>query len=280
MRDFQVLFDNGERSELLDPVLARYGKLGFPTPPAGRPWTYWNFVQSLDGIVSLGGKEASGADIAQSEEDRWLMDLLRAHADAVLLGMGTLREEQRLGRPRARGPVFRILDPELLGVRAKLQRKRERAIFVTARADFQLADFAAFDGEFVDATIVTTEAGARRLEAQKHPQVEIVAAAEDARGGVDMTSAIKLLHARYGLRTLLGEGGPSLYSTMLQAGLVDEKFLTVAPIEVGLQGQDGVRPTVLPHVGFSKQDAVRWTWMSCRRIGDHQFHRLRRKVIC
>ena len=280
MRDFQVLFDNGERSELLDPVLARYGKLGFPAPRAGRPWTYWNFVQSIDGIVSLGGNDASGADIAQSEEDRWLMDLLRAHADAVLLGMGTLREEQRLGRPRPRGPVFRILDPELQGLRAKLQRKRERAIFVTARADFQLADFAAFDGEFVDATVVTTEEGARRLEAQKHPSVEIVAAARDENGGVSMPSAIQKLHARYGLRTLLGEGGPGLYSSMLRAGLVDEKFLTVAPLEVGLQGPEGPRPTVLPHIGFSKQEAVRWTWLSCRRVGDHQFHRLRRKGIC
>ncbi|MDR3764338.1 MAG: RibD family protein [Acidobacteriota bacterium] len=280
MRDFQVLFDNGERSELLDPVLARYGKLGFPAAPAGRPWIYWNFVQSIDGVVSLGGADASGADIAQSEEDRWLMDLLRAHADAVLLGMGTLREEQRLGRPRPRGPVFRILDPELLGVRAKLQRRRERNIFVTARADFQLKDFAAFDGEYVDATIVTTGEGARRLEAQKHPAVEILAARADAKGGVEMKSAMEVLHARYGLRHLLGEGGPGLYAAMLQAGLVDEKFLTVAPLEVGLQGPEGVRPTMLPKVGFGKEDAVHWTWLSCRRVGDHQFHRLRRKGIC
>lgn len=280
MRDFQVLFDNGERSEVLDPVLARYGKLGFPVAPSCRPWIYWNFVQSLDGVVSLGGAEASGADIAQSEEDRWLMDLLRAHADAVLLGMGTLREEQRLGRPRPRGPVFRILDPELQGLRAKLQRKRERAVFVSARADFQLADFAAFDGDTVDVTIVTTAEGARRLEAQRHPAVEILAAKEDAPGRVDMQSAVAALHARYGLRYLLGEGGPALYSSMLQAGLVDEKFLTVAPLEVGLLGPDGMRPTMLPHVGFGKQEAVRWTWLSCRRVGDHQFHRLRRKGIC
>ena len=88
MRDFEVLFDHGEELRVLDPAMAAYGKLGFPAPVAGRPWVYANFVQTLDGIVSLLGDEAGGADIAESAEDRWLMDLLRAHADAVTAGDG------------------------------------------------------------------------------------------------------------------------------------------------------------------------------------------------
>lgn len=278
MHDFQVLFDHGEHSELLDPTLARYGKLGFPAPPAARPWIYANFAQSLDGLVSLGGPEASGADIAQSAEDRWLMDLLRAHADAVLLGMGTLRTEQRLGRPRPRGPVFRIVDPAMQSLRAKLQRRRERNILLTSRADFQLADFAVFDGEHVDATVVTTAEGAGRLAAQGHPHAEIVAVAADASGEVDLAAAVRELHARYGLRYLLCEGGPAVYSSMIAAGLIDEKFVTVSPIEVGQLGPDGPRPSALSTLGLSKDEAIRWTWLSCRRVGDHQFHRFRRKL--
>ena len=88
MRDFEVLFDHGEEPELRDPVMDVYGKLGFPVPVAGRPWVYANFVQTMDGIVSLLGDEAGGADIAESAEDRWLMDLLRAHADASTAGDG------------------------------------------------------------------------------------------------------------------------------------------------------------------------------------------------
>ena len=87
MRDFEILFDHAERSELLDPVFARYGRLGFPAAPADRPWIYSNFVQSIDGVVSFLGVDGSGQDMSQSAEDRWLMDLLRAHADAVLLGL-------------------------------------------------------------------------------------------------------------------------------------------------------------------------------------------------
>ena len=47
------------------------------------------------------------------------MDLLRAHADAILLGAGTLIEETRNGA-RERGPVFRIMAPELRDLRGKL----------------------------------------------------------------------------------------------------------------------------------------------------------------
>ena len=235
--------------------MARYGRLGFPAATVGRPWVYANFVQTLDGIVSLLGDEAGGADIAEAAEDRWLMDLLRAHADAVLLGMGTLREEQRLGRPRARGPVFRIVDAELQQLRARLGRGRERNVLLTARADFQLSDYAVFDGELVDVTVVTTREGAVRLEGQRgdHSWVDIIAVDEDAGGGVDLRKAVAALEERYGIRYLLCEGGPALYSGMIKAGLIDEQFVTVSPMEVGRLSASGPRPTMLPEVGFIDQ---------------------------
>src|ERR1051326_7323147 len=93
MRDFQILFDDAEPAALDHAGYAPYGRLGFPAPHAERPWTYANFVQSIDGIASFKGKHAAGSDISQSAEDRWLMDLLRAHADAILLGVNTLVEE-------------------------------------------------------------------------------------------------------------------------------------------------------------------------------------------
>jgi riboflavin biosynthesis pyrimidine reductase len=282
MRDFQVLFDHGEHSKLLDPAMAPYGKLGFPAPRPGRPWIIANFVQTLDGIVSLLGDESSGSDIAELEEDRWLMDLLRAHADAVMLGMGSLREERRLGRPRARGPVFRVVDPGMQQLRAKLHRGREgreRNILVSARADFQMSDYSVFDGDRLDVTVLTTPEGARRLEQQPHsPAVEILAVEPDASGaGIDLPRAMALLRERYRLNYLLCEGGPALYSAMLLAGLIDEKFLTVAPKEVGRMSGGRLRPSVLPDIGFSNAEAVRWSWLSCRKVGDYQFHRFRRK---
>jgi riboflavin biosynthesis pyrimidine reductase len=289
VRDFEILFDHGERSELLDPVYSPYGRLGFPHPPADRPWIYANFVQSLDGIVSLLGRDASGGDIAQSEEDRWLMDLLRAHADGVLLGIRTLQAETALGRPRPRGPVFRIAELTLQQLRKKLHRGPERNIFVTASGRITLADYAVFDGDKVEAIIVTTQSGAERLSAQAstHPHVRFIVAGEKQ---VDLGEAMTMLRKELGIRYLLCEGGPHLYGSMLREDLIDEKFLTISPVEVGqevppqqerldteLLENTAMRPTIYAGPGFLKQDAPWWTWLSCRKVGDHQFNRYRVK---
>ncbi len=285
MRDFQILFDHSERSDLLDPVYSPYGKLGFPNPPPERPWIYANFVQSLDGIVSLMGLHSSGSDIAQSEEDRWLMDLLRAHADAVVLGLGTLIAEMQLGRPRPRGPVFRIVEPTLQQLRAKLRKGPERSIFVTRSGNLRLADFAVFDGDRVDSAIITSAAGAEKLRAQQasRPNVKIiVTGAED----VDLAAAMRVLRQELGIKYLLCEGGPQLYSSMIRADLIDEKFLTVSPLDVGQKippdqkrvpwEQAGIRPTIFSGEGFTKEKAARWQWLSCRKVLDWQFNRYRR----
>lgn len=288
MHDFQILFDHSERSDLLDPVYSPYGKLGFPNPPPDRPWIYANFVQTLDGVVSLLGENASGSDIAQSEEDRWLMDLLRAHADAVLLGLGTLVLEQRLGRPRPRGPVFRIMDPTLQQLRAKLRRGPERNIFLTRSGELKLADFAVFDGDRVDAAIITTERGAEKLLPQTatHPHVRIIVAGNDR---VDLPAAMQVLRKEFGIKFLLCEGGPQLYGSMIRADLIDEKFLTVSPLDVGQQippsqkqvpwEQPAIRPTIFSGEGFTKERAARWQWLSCRKVGDWQFDRYRRSRV-
>src|SRR5205814_8393664 len=51
-----------------------------------------NFVESLDGVVALpeARGESGGVVSGGSEADRFIMGLLRACADAVLIGAGTL----------------------------------------------------------------------------------------------------------------------------------------------------------------------------------------------
>src|SRR3954462_2037323 len=118
MRNFEILFDDAEPSSCNDPAYERYGQLAFPPSPADLPWVYSNFVQSLDGIASFKGRHATGGDISQLAEDRWLMDFLRAHADAVLLGVNTLVEETQLAGDR--GPIYSIEDVEIRSLRQKL----------------------------------------------------------------------------------------------------------------------------------------------------------------
>jgi len=289
IRPFEVLFDRAEPSPIADQAYAPYGNLGFPAPPKGRPWIYSNFVQSLDGITTLLGKQGSGGEISQSREDRWLMDLLRANADGILTGMNTLLEEQRSRGPGSRGIVFQVADAKLRELRQRLGKGRERNVFVTRAANLDLSRYKVFDGDVVDAGVLTSPAGAERLRAQgSHTHVAIVAAGEGET--FDLPLAIRKLREELGVEYLLCEGGPTLYGSLARADLVDEKFMTVSPIEAGqivppeqerLPAERNIspllRPTVFGGPGFTRDDLTHWTWLSSRKAGDHQFNRYRRK---
>ncbi|HXB21171.1 MAG TPA: dihydrofolate reductase family protein, partial [Candidatus Solibacter sp.] len=251
-----------------------------------RPWIYANFVQSLDGVASFKGRHPTGADISQSAEDRWLMDLLRAHADGVLMGINTLVEETTSSGNR--GPVYQIDDPMLRQLRTKLGLQRERIIFVTSAARLDLSAFRVFDGDLVDAMIITTTAGSIRLaEQNSHPHIHVIGAGTGET--VDLREAVRILRRGFGVRRLLCEGGPTLYGHMSGAGLIDEKFVTVSPVEIGILIPAGQvpsdaeksnppkqRPTTFMAPGFVKENAPWYRWVSCRRIGNHQFSRYRR----
>src|SRR5450755_4366689 len=86
--------DEPSPAVLPDGLRDRYdGNLCFPPAPEERPYCVANFVSTLDGVVSFnlpgqsGGAQISGSN----EEDRFIMGLLRASADAVMVGSGTLQ---------------------------------------------------------------------------------------------------------------------------------------------------------------------------------------------
>src|SRR5947209_19881407 len=230
MRTFEILFDEAELSACEDSAYDRYGNLGFPSSSSDRPWIYSNFVQSLDGITSFKGRHSTGGDVSQLAEDRWLMDLLRAHADGILLGVNTLVEETRLAGNR--GSTYAIEDTEIRVLREKLGLGRQKNIIVTGAAHLNLSDYRVFDGETVEAFIITTKAGEQQLaHKQSHSHVKIITSGEST--FVDLGEAMRTLKQVYGIGRLLCEGGPTLYGYMSRAGLIDEKFVTVSPLEIG-----------------------------------------------
>src|SRR5450755_2249058 len=70
------------------------GDLHLLTSGAARPFVVANFVSSLDGVVSyeIKGKSGGSTISASNPGDRFIMGLLRASADAVMVGAGTLRD--------------------------------------------------------------------------------------------------------------------------------------------------------------------------------------------
>src|SRR2546429_9440399 len=114
---FDVLFEDDVPRHQMRPELERiYGRLGFADSVI-----YSNFVSSVDGVVSLGSKPSAGSVISgRNPADRFLMGLLRAFADAGLLGAGTLRGTPgHIGTP---GPIYPRLGSVFADLRTDLGR--------------------------------------------------------------------------------------------------------------------------------------------------------------
>ena len=286
LRPFEVLFDKSELNRALPPELVRFvGNLGFPSAPAERPWVYTNLVQSLDGLVSFGGKRPGGMWVARSRHDRWMMDLLRAHADAVLYGASSLLLETLYGAIPG-GPVFRVVQPELLRLREeRLGRRKLIVIVVTGSGNLRPADYRLFRSELVEAWIATTPEGRERLSDPGQTRIVVTGQGNT----VDLGELLRRLRSEHGIAHLLCEGGPTLYGDLVRGGWVDEKFVTIAPQEIGpgippaqeltdWEKSAGMttRPTTFAGTGFTLEEAPWYRWLSCRKAGEHEFNRYRR----
>ena len=185
---------------------------------------YANFVSSIDGIVALeDGTAASGGIISgRNEMDRFVMGLLRAFADAVLVGAGTVRAEggKALWTPEY---IYPAATEAFAVLRQSLKRqKTPRLVIVTARGDLDPSQRSLQVG----ALVLTTMAAAPRVRKALPQATEVRALSDGDSVGVDEIFAA--LQAE-GYRTILTEGGPHLFGRLVERNRVDELFLTVSP---------------------------------------------------
>jgi riboflavin biosynthesis pyrimidine reductase len=105
-------------------------------------------------------------------------------------------------------------------------------------------------------------------------RIEYVRAARE--GQLDLVAAMRELHARFQITTLLCEGGPHLNAHLLAAGLVDELFLSLAPTLAG--GDAGLGSESLRIVsGVDLEPPVAMELLSSHEYESHLF--LRYKVL-
>jgi riboflavin biosynthesis pyrimidine reductase len=262
------------RGDGMPPALeARYGgPLLIPLRP-DRPTVIANFVSTLDGIVAFGQGPLSGGGLisGQFEPDRFVMGLLRAVADVVVVGAGTLR-----GSTHQRwtpGHIHPASAATFAGWRQAMGlAPQPTTVFVSATGDLP-TEHPAFHDLGVPAVVATTAAGARRVDTAALGDHVSVWPIRDE--GPLTGDDIAGLAATLGGRLVLTEGGPTLLGGLVAAGLVDELFLTLAPQLVG-RGDPG-RLGLVEGVAFQPGDG-RWAELvSVRRAGDHLFLRYRQR---
>jgi riboflavin-specific deaminase-like protein len=181
-----------------------------------RPYLITNFAVTLDGRATLHGR--SGA--IGSDTDTEMLVGLRTKVDAVMIGAGTLRAE-RYGRV--------VPDPA-----KRARRERDGlahdplAVIVSGRLDipWDAPLFTDGGGRVLIFTASEAEAPETRtpLRVVRHAS------------RVDLGTALSQLRTERGVRSLLCEGGPRIHAQLLDAGLVDELFVTHAPKLAGGEG--------------------------------------------
>ncbi|MFT5223593.1 MAG: riboflavin-specific deaminase-like protein [Glaciecola sp.] len=175
-----------------------------------------NMVVGLDGGVTLDGRSGP----VGGEADRAAFAALRDAADVILVGAGTARAENY-------GPPVR-------GVRAAARRieRGQLAVptlaIVTASVDLLPTHRVFADPGHLPLIVTSAAAPEARVASLRSLGVEVLVSGEQE---VDLVGAIKDLGTR-GLH-LLCEGGPRLNTALFDAGLVDEVFVTLAPLLTG-----------------------------------------------
>jgi diaminohydroxyphosphoribosylaminopyrimidine deaminase/5-amino-6-(5-phosphoribosylamino)uracil reductase len=198
----------------------------------GLPLITFKAAVSLDGKVAAAGGDARWISSAES---RRRVHLMRATADAVVVGAGTLRRD----------------DPELT-VRDAPGRDPIRVI-VSRSGELPLAAKALSGGG--PATIVLTERIPADVEATLRERgVECVVT-----GPEGLSRGLAAL-AKRGLLDILLEGGPTLAGSLLDAGLIDRVAFFVAPLIVGRGAPDlFAAPASRSLVDAWRLEDVEWT---------------------
>jgi riboflavin biosynthesis pyrimidine reductase len=243
------------------------------TPPAARPLLIVNFVSTLDGVVSyaLPGRSGGGEIGGFNAADHFIMGLLRAHADAVLTGAGSLNADS--GHVRTPGFIYPPASDLYADLRQRLGKARPEplTVVVSATGLVNLSE-PNFHTPGVETLIVTTDAGAARLRAdpQAHAVTYIRSLGTYARLAPE--AILQLLGDEFGLRVVLNEGGPGILTSFMDDHCVDELFLTLAPQLAG-RDADHPRPALIDQRAFLPETAPWASLLTLKQAGDHLFLR-------
>ncbi|HLG61196.1 MAG TPA: dihydrofolate reductase family protein [Ktedonosporobacter sp.] len=270
----ETLYDRQYEQQLL-PLPAElanlYGSLGFPAHP-DRPYIIGNFVTTLDGVVELDvpGHKGGGDISGFNQHDRMVMGLLRATADAVIVGAGTLNASP--GHRWTAEHVYRPLAHAYRELRAALGKTRPPLnVIVSAQGKIHL-NHVLFRSPEVPVLIVTTRQGAQQIEAQQplsaNTQMEVV----PATGRLTVQDVVQTICRIRSCDVILVEGGPHLIGDFFAERYLDELFLTLAPQLAGRESSSD-RPGLIAGKLFAPEHPLWGTLVGIKRAESHLFLR-------
>lgn len=216
-----------------------------------RPLVIATFAMTLDGKVTT--KNLSPVTFT-SRQDKLHLFRQRSLADAVLIGHTSLkRDNVRLGLPK-----------EMQENRVKEGQSRCPLRVIVSnegKIDHRLK---IFSSDISPIVIFST----RRMPQKYQRALEQKATLHlSDKANVDLAGMLKTLRNEYAVRTVACEGGPTLFRSLLEQGLVDRLNLTLAPYLFG-----GAEAPTLTGVGTDfLPGSVRCTLSEMRTVGEECF---------
>jgi riboflavin biosynthesis pyrimidine reductase len=182
--------------------------------PPDRPYVVANMIASVDGRATLGGRSGG----LGNEADRQIFLDLRTQVDAVMAGAATIGVERY-------GPLVKSAERRAIRVGRGLE---PVPLAVTATRTMELPAQAPLFSDPESRIVVLTNSD------REAPACAAAVSVERLKGEpLELLAGMELLRSRYGVRSLLLEGGPTLLAAMMAAGAVHELLLTRAPKIVG-----------------------------------------------
>jgi riboflavin biosynthesis pyrimidine reductase len=256
------------------------GDLRFPALSSARPYVVGNFVSTLDGAISfeIPGQSGGGTISGSDEADSFIMGLLRASVDAVVVAAGTVREVSPTHLWIAESIYPKTKDLYADYRRAALQKAGHPLLVIVSGSGRLDLDRAIFHTPGARVLIVTTESGKRQLASTGVKALDSteVAALEDTGGLIDPSAILAFLRDEFGVRIVLHEGGATLFGHFMAHGLVDEVFLTLAP-QIAGRATGRPRPAMVAGVEFLPETAPWFNLVSAKQRGGHLYLRYRVK---
>ena len=182
------------------------------------------FVQSADGNTGTDKPIELGGGLT----DKHLIyeGLSSVHADAIVTGASTIRNEQM---------VMAIWHPELVALRESLGLPRYPAQVVATRSgELDVESSLLYNVPELRVFILTEDAGAKALEpyARKRPWIQVLSAGPDS----DVIAGLKTLRANHGIARVSSIGGRTLTTQLIEKGVVQDIYLTTSPKPGGEPG--------------------------------------------
>lgn len=183
-----------------------------------RPKVWSNFAITLDGKIST--RNLTPASFT-SKEDKKRLTQIRAGADAIMVGRATLvKDNMAMGLPNAELRAARI---------ARGQREYPLRVIIS-NAGVVPANLRVFEKMVAPVVIFTTE----KMPESNRAELANLATIHYAKGEhVDLPEVLHVLAEQFEVRSVCCEGGPTLFRAMLEAELIDELYLTLAPTLFG-----------------------------------------------